>query len=365
MSSRLKTLSVRVRDKHAKVLREMAFGVNQVWNAVNELSAEYSWVPIPEVGYMNLGTSAYDLMTELKHIRKDKRLAISAATTQVVIATHYKSRRQFKKNKLRWRVSSGPRRSLGWVPFRVGTTTWRNGQVKFNGHFFKVWDSYGLSQYEFRSGSFNEDARGRWYFNVVVEVEQDAPALNNAVGIDLGLKDTATCSNGEKLEAGRFYRDAQLKLAKAQRANNRKQVRSIHAKIKNRRKDALHKFSAKIAKENSFIVIGNVSGKALAKTNMAKSVFDAGWYMLKTQIRYKSIRHGSEFIEVDERYSTRLCSCCGSIPDSSPKGRTGLVVRNWECSDCGATHDRDVNAAKNILNFGFGCKAPVDGISVH
>lgn len=365
MGAQIKTLSVRVRDKHAKVLSEMAFGVNQVWNAANALSAEFSRVPIPEVGYISISVSAFDLQKELKGIREERQLSISSKTMQETIAVHAKSRKQFKKSKLRWRTSSGPRRSLGWVPFKRGDAKWQNGQVKFNGHFFKVWDSYGLSQYDFRAGSFSEDARGRWYFNVVVYVDLDEPAKGNAIGIDLGLKDTATCSNGEKLEAGRFYRDLQSKLGKAQRANNRKQVRTIHAKIKNRRKDALHKFSAKIAKENCFIVVGDVSSRKLAKTKMAKSVFDASWYMLKTQLRYKAIRHASEFVEVDEKYSTQVCSCCGSLPSSSPKGRAGLGVRSWECSDCGASHDRDVNAAKNILNFGFGYKAPVDGISAH
>lgn len=364
MSYQTKTLSVRIRDKHSKVLSAMAFGVNQVWNAANALSAELSWVPIPEVGYLNLGTSAYDLQKDLKGLREERALTIGSTTLQETIAVFAKSKRQFHKNKLKWRVSSGTKRNLGWVPFKIGAAKWQNGQVKFNGHFFKVWDSYGLSQYEFRSGSFSEDSRGRWYFNIVVRAPIQPSTSAKAVGIDLGLKEYATCSDGQKLEAAQPYRQLEGKLGKAQRAKRKRQVKTIHAKIKNRRKDSLHKFTTKIAKENAVIVVGNVSPSKLAKTTMAKSVMDAGWFMLKTQLKYKAIARSGVFIEADERYSTQTCSCCGVISSDSPKGRAGLGVRIWECPDCGAKHDRDVNAARNILNSGLGFKTPVDGIPV-
>ncbi|MDO9141283.1 MAG: transposase [Methylobacter sp.] len=272
-----------MRDKHTDVLNRMAFECNQVWNAANEESAEFSWVPIPEVGYINCGTSAFDLMKELKGIRKDRDMIIGAGTVQEVIAVHAKARKQFKKNKLRWRSSGGARRALGWVPFKSGAAVWVNGQIRFCGIHFNCWDSYGLSQYDFRSGSFSQDARGRWYFNIVVHVDVEERLSNHGqIGIDLGLKTTATCSNGDTLERQDCYRNSEAKLGKAQRANKKKQVQSIHAKIKNRRADAIHKFSTKIAKENSLIVVGNVSASGLAKTKMAKSVLDAGWAMLKT-----------------------------------------------------------------------------------
>jgi len=357
-----KTLSVRVRDKHAALLRQWAFEVNQVWNAANAESGELSWVPVPGVGWMNFGTSAFDLQRELKRVKAERSLSIGDSTYQEVIAVHAKSRKQFKTNKLRWRSSGGAKRALGWVPFKIRAAQWRDGQVKFNGHFFKVWDSYGLSQYKFRSGSFSEDSRGRWYFNVVVEAPVTQTEKTSAVGIDLGLKDYATCSDGTRLEAKQHYRHLESKLGIAQRAGNKKQVRTIHAKIKNRRKDALHKFSRELVNNHGAIVIGNVSSSKLARTKMAKSVLDAGWFMLKTQLQYKAIGHGVWFKEVNEAYSTQTCSCCGCIPASSPKGRAGLGVRSWECSDCGASLDRDVNAATNILNFGLGYQAPVDGI---
>lgn len=106
MSQVTKTLRVRIKDKHAKLLRQWAFEVNQVWNAANELTAEYAWVPIPELGFISLQTSEFDLNKELRGIRDERDLSIGAATVQSVITQHAKSRRQFKRNKLRWRCSS-------------------------------------------------------------------------------------------------------------------------------------------------------------------------------------------------------------------------------------------------------------------
>jgi IS605 OrfB family transposase len=110
---------------------------------------------------------------------------------------------------------------------------------------------------------------------------------------------------------------------------------------------------------NQFIAVGNVSPSKLAKTKMAKSILDASWAMLKIQLAYKARRHNAVFIEVDERFTSQTCSCCGSIPDSSPKGMGALGIRHWTCSCCGSLHDRDVNAAQNILRVGLERQAPV------
>ncbi len=348
----IKTLKVRIKDKHAPVLKQWAFECNQVWNEANAITADYSYVPIPGVGWMRNYFTAFDLQKVMKGFRGERGFTLHSQTVQDVIAVHAKARKQFKTDKLRWRVSGGSRRSLGWIPFKSGAATWKNGQVRYNQHFFKVWDSYGLSHYAFRSGSFSEDARGRWYFNVVVQVPIVEVSGRGEVGIDLGLKDTATCSNGLKLESNQFYRNAEKPLAVAQRAHKKQRVKAIHAKVKNRRADHLHKFTTQLVRENSLIVVGNVSSKALIKTNMAKSVLDAGWSMLKTQLDAKSKAMQGVFLEVNEAYSTQACSCCGSISASSPKGRAGLGIREWTCADCGTLHDRDVNAARNILAAG-------------
>lgn len=172
-----------------------------------------------------------------------------------------------------------------------------------------------------------------------------------SVGVDLGLKTCATASDGRKIE-GRFFRALEVKLGVAQRAGKRRRAKSIHAKIANRRKDLLHKFSRDLVKANAAIFVGDVSSAKLVKTKMAKSTLDAGWSMLKTMLEYKCRQAGVVFEEVSEAYTTQTCSCCGALPHSSPKGRAGLGIREWTCNICGAVHDRDVNAAKNILALG-------------
>ncbi|MCT8348513.1 transposase [Photorhabdus temperata] len=330
----------------------MAYEVNQVFNLANEITRK-AYSHAGEFGAQKpQWLSAFDVQKQTAGIQKEKGWIIGSATVQEVIAEHGKARKQFKRAKLRWRVSGGAKRSLGWIPFKSRAATWHNGQIKFAGHFFNVWDSYGLSGYKFRAGNFSEDARGRWYFNICVQVECEATKGTGAVGIDLGLKETAMPTEGEPLAAGRFYRELSAPLGKAQRANKKSRVKAIHAKIKNRRKDAIHKYTTALVNTHAAIFVGNVSSSQLAKTRMAKSVLDAGWAMLKTQLKYKAIARSVMFDVVNENYSTQTCSCCGAISDSSPKGRAGLRIREWTCVECGATHNRDRNAAMNILAAG-------------
>jgi IS605 OrfB family transposase len=342
----IKTLKLRIKDKHAPALAAMAREVNQVWNYVNELSSR----SIRERGKF---LSAYDLQKYTAGFSKCDGVKIGSATVQLICEEYATRRKQFKKARLNWRVSNpkSPKRSLGWIPFKKGGAVYRNGQVKFCGLALSLWDSYGLSKYELRAGSINQDARGRWYLNVAVEVEVAPSAGTASVGIDLGLKTTAVCSNGQSL-ASRTYRKHEHALAVAQRAGKKDRAKAIHAKIANVRKDAMHKFSTQLVKENAAIFVGNVSSKALVKTKMAKSVHDAGWSMFKTMLQYKSHQAGIVFEEVNESYTTQTCSCCGVIPASSPKGRAGLGIREWTCGDCGSVHDRDMNAARNILARG-------------
>jgi len=346
-----KTLKVRVRDKHATVLRQMARSVNFAWNYLNELSQR----SIRERGVF---LSAFDLDRYTQGA--GKLLGLHSQTLQEVSREYATRRLQFRKTRLSWRRSEGVRRSLGWVPFKSGAASWKNGQVYHNGQHFNVWDSYGLAQYRFRSGSFSEDARGRWYFNVVVEVEAQPSPGQDVLGIDLGLKDVATCSDGTKLENGRFYRCLEPALATAQRAGKKARVRAIHAKIANRRRNALHQFSRALVERCGTIIVGDVSSTKLAKTTMAKSVLDAGWGQLKTMLAYKCAHAGIVFREVNEVYTTRTCSACGVR--SGPQGRQGLRIREWTCCACGVMHDRDVNAARNILAAGHG--RPAEGITV-
>ena len=349
MGTATKTLKLRLKDKHAKVLRQMAREVNQAWNHINAISAKAARPFHGKPQFL----SGYDLQKFTAGFSQCEGVSVGSGTVQLVCVEYATRRKQFKKTRLNWRVSNpkSSKYSLGWIPFKGGHAKYKAGQIHFAGQTLSLWDSYGLADYELRSGSFSEDSRGRWYFNVAVKVQCKPSQGTAAVGIDLGLKECATTSTGDKIE-GRWYRSHEQALGIAQRAKKKNRARAIHAKIRSQRKDALHQFSAQLVKNNAAIFVGDVASSTLVKTKMAKSTLDAGWAMLKTMLEYKSHQAGIVFEVVNEAYSTQTCSCCGCIPASSPKGRAGLRIREWVCSDCGSAHDRDTNAAKNILAAG-------------
>ena len=338
-----RTLKIRVKDKHAVLLQRMATQVNQVWNFCNETSSR-------SIRERSTWLSGFDLQKYTNGFSKCDGVLIGSKTIQQVCEEYVTRRKQFKKAKLRWRVSNpqSSRRSLGWIPFKSGALVYANGQIQFAGHRLSLWDSYGLSNYKLRAGNFNQDVRGRWYLNVVVQIPTVASSGKRSVGMDLGVKTAVTTSDGQKL-AGHWYRDQEEALARAQRAKKKDRVRTIHAKIANQRKDALHKFSHAMVSQYGAIFVGDISSQWMLKTSSAKGTLDASWSRLKIMLEYKSQQAGVIFEVVNEAYTTQTCSCCGNIPSSSPKGRAGLRVREWTCSTCGAHHDRDVNAAVNIL----------------
>ena len=353
----MKTLKVKVKPDAYKWLNACAVEVNQVFNYCNEVSAKAAK---PYVG-KGKWLSGYDLQKLLAGSTKEGLDYLPSASMQQVAEEFATRRKQFKKSKLRWRVSKGARKSLGWIPFKKGAVKVKNGGIIFAGKRFRVFDSYGLENFEIRAGSFSQDSLGNWYLNIAVNTETVTGELpSKAIGIDLGLKDVATTSDGQVLPAAKFYRNLEQKIGQAQRRGHKRQAKRLHKKAANCRKDALHKFSTAMVEQYGAIYIGDVSSMKLAKTKMAKAVLDSGWGMLKTMLQYKGNDAGRIVEVVSERYSTQVCSNCGSV--SGPKGLKQLVVREWDCPDCGAHHLRDVNAAMNILARGqTGPSAGTDG----
>lgn len=345
----VRVLRVRIKDKHVAFLRKLAGEVNLVWNYCNEMSQrvlrrEGRFVSAGELDALTAGATK-------------EGLSLHSQTVQAVNAEYVTRRRQFKKAKLRWRVSD-PKRSnysLGWIPFKKSAIAYRNGQVFLAGVPLSVWDSYGLADYTLGAGTISEDSRGRWYLNITVEVKKkprDPAALKtDATAYDLGLKEFLTDSDGNKVEAHRFYRDLEPKIAVAQRAGKKDRVRALHAKGANRRKDTLHKISTEAVRTRTAIFVGNVNAAALAQTPMAKSVLDAGWSKFRTMLQYKCDDAGVWFAEVNEAFSTQDCHVCGTR--AGPKGREELGVREWTCPCCGTVHERDTNAARNIRARGL------------
>jgi IS605 OrfB family transposase len=347
-----RTLRLKVKAESHAWLNAASVEVNQVFNFCNEASYDArrrtdlksKWLSVFDLFNLTSGATEYF----------DR---IGADTIQSVCVHYAQKRTAAKRLKLRWRVSRGARRSLGWIPFKAASLRRRGNALRFCGKIFRVFERETLADVKWRDGCFAQDAVGDWWLCLPVTVTADETvAPMEAVGIDLGLKTIATTSDGETLEAGRWTQGNAVALANAQRRGHKKQAKRIHRKTANQRKDALHKFSRKMVDQYQEIVVGDVSSTNLVKTKMAKSVLDSGWGMLKNFLDYKSQSAARNFSVVSERNTSRVCSSCGSA--SGPSGLRQLVVRSWICSECGDTHDRDVNAAKNIL-IGSRCRTSV------
>ena len=358
----MKTLKLRIKDKHARQLNRLSSSVNFVWNYVNDLGYKY----LQRTGKF---LSAYDLNDYTKG--SGELLGLYSQTIQAINETHAKSRKQFKKAKLNWRTNNpnSKRKSLGWIPFKQSAikhiATHQTGKkalkstlqlslAKGQKLIIDVWDSHNLSPYQIKTCELVQDSRNRWYACITVKDYPKTQCGAGSVGIDLGLKDSATTSNGDKLQIKQTLKYAKA-LSIAQRSKNKQRVKAIHAKIKNTRLDLIHKFTTQLVRDNALIVVGDVKSNQFnsKKGKLAKSVYDAGWFELKRQLEYKCKHAGCRFEIVNERYTTQTCSCCRQIDSNSPKGRTGLAIREWSCAKCGTWHDRDINAAKNILAVGL------------
>ena len=204
------------------------------------------------------------------------------------------------------------------------------------------------------------DAAGRYFASFVVQTtDEPLPPSGSEVGIDLGLTHFAVLSDGTKVAAPKFLRRAARKLKRLQQALSRKQrgsanrkkavvkVARAHARVADTRRDWQHKLSTRIIRDNQAVYVEDLCVVGLGRTRLAKSVHDAGWASFTGMLQYKAARYGRTFGRVDRFFpSTRMCSDCGRIND-----KMTLNVRSWTCP-CGTAHDRDVNAAKNVLAAG-------------
>jgi putative transposase len=209
----------------------------------------------------------------------------------------------------------------------------------------------------------SRDPAGRYFVSLLVDEEiASLPAVAQQVGIDLGVHDAVVLDTGEKVGNPRFFAQDEKRLAKAQRRLARKRLGSknrskarvkvarVHARMADRRQDFLHKLSTRIIRENQTICVESLSVKAMVKhPTLAKAIHDVGWGEFVRQLTYKAAWYGRTLVTIDKWYpSSKRCSGCGHV-----LGSLSLATRCWTCPECGGVHDRDVNAAKNILAVGL------------
>lgn len=219
----------------------------------------------------------------------------------------------------------------------------------------------------------SKDAAGRYFVSMLCDDSVSAkPEVAGRIGIDLGLTHFAILSTGEKIAAPNTFRRNEAKLAKLQRRLAKKQkgsarrtkaklkVARMHAKTADARRDFLHKLSTRLINENQVIAIESLAVSNMQKNRcLSKSISDASWSEFVRQLEYKARWYGRTLIGIDRWYpSSKRCSDCGHTSATMP-----LNVREWVCPECGSIHDRDINAARNILAAGLAVSAHGESVS--
>src|SRR5215467_10881645 len=217
------------------------------------------------------------------------------------------------------------------------------------------------------SVSITKDEADRYFVSILVEEDiETLPVSTRLVGLDLGLLSMVITSDGHTYGNPKFFHKDEKKLAKAQRKHAKKKkgsknrnkarlkVARIHKKIADRRRDYQHKLSTKIIRENQVVCVESLQVKNMVQNRcLAKAISDVGWSELVRQLEYKAEWYGRTLVKIDKWYpSSKRCFACGHILDS-----LSVDVRSWTCPECGVCHDRDINAAKNVLAAGLAVAA--------
>ncbi|WP_149264723.1 RNA-guided endonuclease TnpB family protein [Actinomadura sp. K4S16] len=266
------------------------------------------------------------------------------------------------------------KRSRASAEYTRSAFTWRDGRLtlaKMAAPLDIRWSRPLPQGAEPSTVTVSRDSAGRWFVSLLCQdMVTAAPPRDAAVGVDAGISTLVALSSGEKVANPRHERRDRTRLAKAQRNLARKapgsvnrdkarrRVARVHVRIADRRRALLHKLSTRLVRENQTLVIEDLTVANLLKNHkLARAISDAAWRELRFMLEYKCAWYGRDLVVVDRWFpSSKLCGACGTV-----RGKLPLDVREWTCG-CGAVHDRDVNAARNILAAGLAVSACGDGV---
>lgn len=303
-----------------------------------------SWKKLPELDFLN-EVSCVPLQQGLRHLQK-------------AFGNFWAKQAKYPRFK--------KKRHGGSAEFTRSAFKWRDGKLflaKCSEPLKIVWSRFLPQDTEPSTVTVRLDPSGRWFVSLLIDDKtvKPLPRQETALGLDAGITSLVTTSTGEKINNPKHFNLKYKKLKAAQKVLSRRvkgsnnyqkavlAVAKIHAQIKDARIDFLHKLTTRLVSENQVIAVEDLGVRNLVKNRkLARSISDAGWGELVRQLTYKAQWYGRELIKIDRWFpSSKRCGSCGYIVDKLP-----LSVREWTCQ-CGAIHDRDINAAQNILAAGL------------
>jgi putative transposase len=312
------------------------------------------WKKDPHLAYLS-EVSSIPLQQGLRHL-------------QTAYAAFWAKRARYPRFKSKRKSRASAEYSRSGFRFKAGQLT----LAKMTDPLDIVWSRPLPEGAEPSTVTASVDTAGRWHVSILVEDTITTLTANaQTVGVDAGITTLLTLSTGEKVSNLRHERADRVRLAKAQREHARKQkgssnkgkarlkVGKVYARIADRRRDHLHKVTTRLVRENQTIVIEDLAVRTMVRSHsLARAISDAAWRDLRGMLEYKTDWYGRELVVADRWFpSSKVCSACGVTTPSMP-----VSSRDWVCPSCGAAHDRDVNAAKNIRSEGLSVIACGDGM---